>query len=641
MSEPLCKIKWRSKKRAAEIELEKYDEDAVKSDCARRRIRNDSRYIKEHPRYTYILAPMVGASELAFRLLCRKYGAQLCYTPMMSSAQFADSDTYRAEYFGSSHQVHIADHPAYAHVYANTVSEFVSAAKQAVKMGCDGIDLNLGCPQRAAFIGHYGSYLCTEDPATHEHVALMLTSAVRAIQNQIPVTAKIRLLHPTQAQCTLNLCQTLHANGRGATEIAIHARQRASWKRIGPGARDGPADLHQVAAIVREIHSSVNGACSQLRVITNGNTTTFENVVDNLNLTAADGIMSAEGLLDNPALFLPRYGPMDYGETTVTVWTLKKPYRYIYSRNVSADDDDDNFQTVGGSDAPSRETLLRGKIDKISKQLASIEEQLDENQLGTISESIVRTLVEKRGRRQRKLKKLERKLQKASGTSGSFAITPLPSNSSDQFMEFQTVSLQSLYEIANDKVQLAMEYLDLATVFPTTIRTVIFHIRRMCKAELVQYQLLQECLSSTSLEQIRVILIRIMQYRLNPETFVFDIRRAQEEKDALDRQRREEGKRKAFEERMIRKAKREGKEDLHHYLKIGAELPSVEQLKQYSTLSQSDLLNVWKQNHSQHCMAYHMDPRKCARGRSCAFLHVDHVVAGSSNVFRERDECAG
>jgi tRNA-dihydrouridine synthase 1 len=636
MTKSHCKKKH-SHKRAAKSGPE-HDEDLTmsgvgydKTDGAKKRKLEVSLHITEHPKYAYILAPMVGASELPFRLLCRKYGAQLCYTPMMSSAQFANSDEYRVEYFGSSHQVHAADHPVYAHVYANTVSDFVSAAKQAVQMGCDGIDLNLGCPQRTAFIGQYGSYLCTEDPSTHEHVALMLTSAVRAIQNLIPVTAKIRLLHPTEACFTLDLCCTLHANGQGAAEIAIHARQRASWERTGPGARDGPADLHQVATIVREIRTPSNVASSKLRIITNGNTITYENVVDNLNLTHADGIMSAEGLLDNPALFLPRYGPKEKGDTMVTVWTLKESFRYQRSYSISNVDDDA---------IPDAGALIREKIVKVKKQLYSIEKQLEENEQDTRGESNTSKLVEKKGRRQRKLAKYEKKLARVSETSDSFALSPSSVISSDQFMELRAVTLKSLYERAYDKVQLAMEYLDLASVFPTTIRTIIFHVRRMCKVELVQYQLLQECLLSTSLEQVRGILNRIIQYRANPESFVFDSQRAQEEKDALERQRREEGKRKAYEERMIRKAKREGKEDLYHYLKVGAELPSLDQLRQYSSLSQSDLLKVWKQNHSQHCLSYHMDPKKCTRGRSCAFLHVDNIVAGS-NVFQEADECAG
>ena len=158
--------------------------------------------LQKFPNYQYILAPMVGASELPFRFLCRKYGAQLCYTPMMSSQSFATSSDYRKEYFGTanSERVHYADHPIYAHVYANTMSDFVAAAQQALAMNCDGIDLNLGCPQRTAYIGHYGSYLCTSDTQTHQHISDMLTAAAQAVQHKIPITAKIRLLHPTDSK---------------------------------------------------------------------------------------------------------------------------------------------------------------------------------------------------------------------------------------------------------------------------------------------------------------------------------------------------------------------------------------------------------------------------------------------------------
>ena len=41
----------------------------------------------------------------------------------------------------------------------------------------------------------------------------------------------------------------------GVSLIAIHARYQASWERKGPGARDGPALLVQVAVIQKELHS--------------------------------------------------------------------------------------------------------------------------------------------------------------------------------------------------------------------------------------------------------------------------------------------------------------------------------------------------------------------------------------------------
>jgi tRNA-dihydrouridine synthase 1 len=103
----------------------------------------------------YMCAPMVGASELAFRLLCRKYGCETAYTPMMSAHEFAIDRQYRKENFQTCAQ----DRPLVCHFSANTPADFSAAAVQAAPY-CDAIDLNLGCPQRGAFLNHFGSCEC-------------------------------------------------------------------------------------------------------------------------------------------------------------------------------------------------------------------------------------------------------------------------------------------------------------------------------------------------------------------------------------------------------------------------------------------------------------------------------------------------
>ena len=106
----------------------------------------------------------------------------------------------------------------------------------------------------------------------------------------------------------------------------------------------------------------------------------------------------------------------------------------------------------------------------------------------------------------------------------------------------------------------------------------------------------------------------------------------------MERKRHEEGKRKAFEARMVRRAKREGRDDLEYYLRIGAQVPSINRIVQLKRLPKDDQLHEWKKEHSQHCLSFHMDPTGCRRGRSCAFLHVDAV---GTNTFNEGEEVAG
>jgi tRNA-dihydrouridine synthase 1 len=244
------------------------------------------------PAHRFICAPMVGASELAFRLLCRKYGVQLAYTPMINSELFATDAAYREQEFQTTPE----DRPLVAHFSGNNPSALVAAARY-IENKCDAIDLNLGCPQRVAYAGHFGSFLLDEQDRD------LVLSIVRALSENInlPIFVKIRLLDSVPD--TIRLCRQLVE--AGAALIAIHARYRVNLvARTGPGARDGPAHLDQVATIKKAVPG--------IPIIANGNVVTWNDIVRNLEFTGADGIMSAEGLLDNPAIFAPSLSQEDH-----------------------------------------------------------------------------------------------------------------------------------------------------------------------------------------------------------------------------------------------------------------------------------------------------------------------------------------
>ena len=106
-----------------------------------------------------ILAPMVDQSECAFRMLCRKHGCDLAYSPMYSSKQFTESELYRNSMINSFDGCEtLGDRPLVIQFAGNDPQILLEAAKH-VQHRCNAVDLNLGCPQKRAQEGHYGSYL--------------------------------------------------------------------------------------------------------------------------------------------------------------------------------------------------------------------------------------------------------------------------------------------------------------------------------------------------------------------------------------------------------------------------------------------------------------------------------------------------
>ena len=95
--------------------------------------------LKDENGVVKICAPMVRYSKLPFRLLVRKYGCDLAFTPMIMAESFANSQKARENEFSTSDN----DTPLIVQFASNTIDQFVEAAKL-VSNHCNGVDLNCG-----------------------------------------------------------------------------------------------------------------------------------------------------------------------------------------------------------------------------------------------------------------------------------------------------------------------------------------------------------------------------------------------------------------------------------------------------------------------------------------------------------------
>ncbi|TFY78902.1 hypothetical protein EWM64_g5114 [Hericium alpestre] len=232
----------------------------------------------------YVVAPMVDQSELAWRRLSRRYGAQLVYTPMINAKMFAEAtrSPYREQNFNTANgeEGGPEDRPLIIQFCANSPDQLLTSAK-ALEPHCDAIDLNLGCPQDIAKKGRYGSFLQDEWELIYKLINTLHENL------SIPVTAKFRVF-PT-VEKTVEYAKMLER--AGAQIITCHGRLREQR-----GHRSGLADWAKIRAVKEAV---------SIPVFANGNILYHSDIERCLAETGADAVMSAEGQLYNAALFAP------------------------------------------------------------------------------------------------------------------------------------------------------------------------------------------------------------------------------------------------------------------------------------------------------------------------------------------------
>lgn len=221
-----------------------------------------------------LLAPMADVTNLAFRLLCRRYGADLTYTEMISADALLN-ESRKSFIKGLSSQ---EDRPFGVQLVGSCPQKLTKAALFIEEeYRPEVIDINMGCPAKCITGAGYGSALLNSSELVYSIISELTDNL------ETPVSAKIRLLGKEEK--TLEIARLIEK--AGASALTVHGRTASQMY-------SGSSNLQGIKAVKSEL---------SIPVIANGDVMDEESAERTLEVTGCDGIMMGRAAMGNPFIF--------------------------------------------------------------------------------------------------------------------------------------------------------------------------------------------------------------------------------------------------------------------------------------------------------------------------------------------------
>lgn len=221
------------------------------------------------------LAPMAGITDLPFRKICRRYGASLVYSEMVSAKglHYRDKKTPQL--------MHIDDdeRPCAIQIFGSDADIMAEVVPQVMEFKPDIIDINMGCPTPKIVNNGDGSALL-KSPQKIGEIVRKVSDA-----SPVPVTVKIRKGWDNSSINAVTVAKIIEQSGAAA--VAVHGRTREEYY-------SGKADWD----IIRQVKQTV-----EIPVIGNGDIKTHRDAKRMIDETGCDAVMIGRGAQGNPFLF--------------------------------------------------------------------------------------------------------------------------------------------------------------------------------------------------------------------------------------------------------------------------------------------------------------------------------------------------